>query len=111
MYPEEGRGDLGQGEMLCLPQGHRTLWVMANLKIEPFCPDNHQTTWLHNCSVTLFVWVLCFLCQQHRVKHSFTKSFNIKKNTKTCGLSYEWKFRFVPFSSFVSSKKRKHTFE
>lgn len=27
VHPEEGKGDQGQGEVLCLPQGHRTIWV------------------------------------------------------------------------------------
>ena len=77
--------------------------LMAKPKIELLCPDSCQTTQLHNCSVnTPFGWALCFLCQACWIKHSFAKAFNIKTNPKTCGLSFGRKFRFVPFSSFVS---------
>lgn len=64
----------------CRPFPRMILWVGG--KAENRAPLSRQTpnpTASQLLCDTLFVWALCFLCQEHRTKHSFTKAFNVKK--------------------------------
>lgn len=75
-------------------------------RIEPRCPHSPQTALLHNCSATPLSCGLPASCAGGAGSSTTSPNLLIlrKKKPAACSLSPERKLRFVPFSSFSSSK-------
>lgn len=79
--------------------------LLAKPKIDPLCTDSHQTARLYDCSATPLSCGCSASCSESTDQTQLHQVFYYSEKCQDLWSELGQKFRFVPFSSFVSSKK------